>query len=302
MFVEEYDFQIIANFLAGKRKAAKELENLKKFLDENQKSYQVLIIDKPRRISEFVKDEKIKIKRGIICIGGDGSVSETVSYMIKQKIDVPLAVIPVGTANIIASSLGLKNRFHSYVFLLKEKIMEVDIGVADYGRKKDYFLLGVGLGFEENFLKKTSEDFKLKFGTLSYILMALKDLLSLKKVPVRIVFKKNEINLNVCLLTILNLQPKILGLFPLFIDKEIKKDDGLFNLYYIEYRNYFYALLGTIIFHFWGGQGFGFVKALKTEELSLTSPELCPTQIDGEQGDCLPLNIYFHSRKCRFFI
>jgi len=300
MAQEEYDFQIIANLMAGKGEAGKELERIKNFLENNGQSYRVTAIDTPTPISKIPEDGRIKIKKGVICIGGDGTVSETVGYVLNNKIKVPIALIPTGTANIIAATLGLELKKDSFDFLLKNKLIEVDIGVAEYQNEKDFFLLGLGLGFEENFLRLTKEKFKSKIGIFSYIFAAASELLSLKKIPLVIENPEIQIKTEVCLLTVLNLQPVILAHFPLFKNREIKGIDGVLNIYYVEYKGYFQAFLGTLFFHILGKKNLGLVKEISGKEFSLESPALVPTQIDGELRGNLPVRINLNPQKCIF--
>ncbi|MGB9637430.1 MAG: diacylglycerol/lipid kinase family protein, partial [Microgenomates group bacterium] len=186
MTAEEYDFQIIANLLAGKGEAKDKLEKLKNYLESQQQKYRVMVIETPTPISKIPEDGRIKIKKGVVCIGGDGTLSETVGYVLNNKIDVPIALIPTGTANIAAATLGLELEKNDFKFLLEGKVKEIDIGVAEYQNEKDYFVLGLGLGFEENFLRLTKERLKAKMGIFSYIFAAISELLSLKRIPLMI--------------------------------------------------------------------------------------------------------------------
>jgi diacylglycerol kinase family enzyme len=299
--VAEFDFQIIANLLSGKGEATATLKKLTDFLEANQQTFRVLTIDKPTPISKLPSDGKIKIKKGVICLGGDGTVSETVGYVLNHKLNVPIALIPTGTANIIAATLGLEKKT-GFDFLLENRFKTVDVGVAQYEDEKNYFLLGLGLGFEEKFLKLTKEKFKNRLGIFSYIFAALGELLSLKKIPLTITIDGRAIKVNVCLLTVLNLQPLILRFFPLFRHREINCQDNRFNLYWVEYQNYFQALLGTLAFHLLGKLNFGLVKTLCGKEFSLESSGICGTQLDGELRSCLPVKVFFRQEPVKFFV
>jgi len=109
-----------------------------------------------------------------------------------------------------------------------------------------------------------------------------------------------QIKTEVCLLTVLNLQPVILAHFPLFKNREIKGIDGVLNIYYVEYKGYFQAFLGTLFFHILGKKNFGLVKEISGKEFSLESPALVPTQIDGELRGNLPVRINLNPQKCIF--
>lgn len=295
----EFDFQIIANLLSGKGTAKVVLENLEKFLASYGFSFRTLAITTPTPISQIPSDGTIKIKKGVICLGGDGTVSETLGYVLNNNLDAPIALIPTGTANIIASTLGFMQNNRNFDFLLKNKERKIDIGVAAYQSEKRYFLLGMGLGFEEKFLKLAKEKLKSKFGIFSYIFAALAELLSLPRVPLEI---SPSGKVDVCLLTVFNLKPIILRIFPIFKQKEIKGDDGVLNIYYVEYKNYFYALLGTLLFHFLGAKNFGLVKKLTAKTLTLNSPALVGTQLDGELRANLPVKISIIPNGATFLI
>jgi len=299
--VEEFDFQIIANLLAGRGEAREKLEKLKKFLKDNGATFHTLEIIKPTPISQIPKDGNIKINKGIICLGGDGTVSETIGYVLSNGIDTPVAVIPTGTANIIATTLGLGLKKGSFDFLLRGGTKEIDIGRAEYLNEKDYFILGLGLGFEENFLKITKEKLKGKLGIFSYVFAALAELFSLKRIPIKIKADGTEININICSLTILNLQPVILKLFPLFKNEKVKGDDGVLNICHVEYKNFFHALIGTLFFHIFGKK-FGLVKEISGKEFFLESPTPVGTQIDGELRGGLPVRISLNPKGSSFLV
>gem|GEM_PF-1906771 len=302
MHQEEYDFELIVNYLSGNNGTEKIVEKIKKFLDQKNQKYKLVEIVKPIPISKLFENGKILIKKGVVCIGGDGTVSETLGYMLKNNIKAPLAVIPTGTANFIATAFKMVKNRENFEFLMKGKIKEVDIGVIDYGDEKNFFLLGIGLGFQENFLRITKDRLKSCLGIFSYIIFALTKLITLKKIPVKISFGQEEINTKICFLTVLNMQASVLKVFPFFKDNKVRSDDKIFDLYYVEYKNYFLAVLGTLVFHLFGKLNFGLVKSARAERFTLESPVFCGTQVDGELRSCLPVKIYFHSEPCRFLV
>lgn len=299
---EEYDFELIVNYLSGNNSTEKIVQKIRKYLEENNQTYRLIEIREPTPISKLLENREIQINKGVVCIGGDGTVSETLGYMLKNDIKAPLAIIPTGTANFIATAFKLIKNRKSFDFLLKGKIRAVDVGVIDYGNEKNFFLLGIGLGFQENFLRITKDRLKSRLGVFSYIVSALSKLLTLKKIPLKIIYNHSEISTEICFLTLLNMQASVLRVFPFFKDKEVKCDDKRFDLYYVEYKNFFHAVLGTLVFHLFGKLNFGLVKFIKGEEFTLESPAICGTQVDGELRNCLPVKIYFHHEPCRFLV
>ena len=57
----------------------------------------------------------------IIAAGGDGTVSQVVNRMMDKKISAPLGIIPVGTANDLASFLGMSKDIHECCHIILEK-------------------------------------------------------------------------------------------------------------------------------------------------------------------------------------
>ena len=53
--------------------------------------------------------------RKLIAAGGDGTVHSMVNAMIKNWIDLPLAIFPAGTANDFASYLDLPNKLNDMI-------------------------------------------------------------------------------------------------------------------------------------------------------------------------------------------
>jgi diacylglycerol kinase (ATP) len=288
------DYLIVANLMSGKGEAERRMQEVKMTVNSHDESCEIIEIREPKRISKIVLKD-LHINSGVVCIGGDGTVSETVGLMINNEIDVPLKIIPTGTANIIGNTLGVGGDSGNKGD--KEEITQkiIDVGLAEYGKEKEYFLLGIGLGFEEKFIELAKKGLKTKLGPLSYIFTALRELLTIKPITIKLVVDNKTIDANVALLVAFNLQPKILKAFPLFPYKEIKSDDGLLNVFCVEYRNKFQAILGTLVFHILGRINFGLVKQIVTNNVSITSPLPCRTQIDGEIRGELPVKLNIKS-------
>jgi len=299
--MNSYDYLIIANFLAGKSLAKEKLEELKSFLERKKSSFKLIKINKPTPISEIKFERSLKITKGVICLGGDGTVSETIELILKQGFNLPIFVIPTGTANFIADSLGINKKIN-FEKIFKGEIKKVDLGVCQYDGKKDYFLLGIGLGFEQKFLAMAKEKSKKILGKLSYFLAAFFGLFRLKPLPYKLSFNQKTFEFQASMLTILNFKPRALPFLPFFLEKDIKANDGKLDIFYVEHKNILFSFLGIIFFHILGRVNFGLVKRFKTKELILDSPSAQKIQIDGELNGKLPLKISLISEGVRFLV
>jgi len=166
--MEIYDYQIIANLTSGDGKIEKKLEEVKLFLENHQLSYRLIKIESYFPIDDIFEKEKFVIKKGVICLGGDGTVSSAISYMLNNQIEAPIGIVPVGTANFIASYLKLDCDSRNFDCFLKERVKFFDVGVAEFGKHREYFVLGLGLGFERDLLH-LPQKLKKKAGIFSYI-------------------------------------------------------------------------------------------------------------------------------------
>jgi YegS/Rv2252/BmrU family lipid kinase len=106
-------------------------------------------------MGEFVKSTgpddvgklaRLGIQRGyktIVAVGGDGTINEVMNSILDQE-KVALGIIPTGTTNDLADSLGIKDWFSATSILAARKIEEVELGqIADR-----YFVTAVNIGFD----------------------------------------------------------------------------------------------------------------------------------------------------------
>jgi YegS/Rv2252/BmrU family lipid kinase len=110
----------------------------------------------------------------VAACGGAGTVAEVASGLIGSQ--VPLAILPGGTANVLAVELNLPLDLTAACQLLcgEYALRPVDMGHA--GNRP--FILRVGLGLEAAMVEGANPDLKFRVGTLAYafsILQALQD-------------------------------------------------------------------------------------------------------------------------------
>lgn len=108
--------------------------------------------------------------RTVIAGGGDGSVRDiTQALMSSGEQDLTLAVIPLGTANDLATAAGIPKAPAEALALLEQTATEVDvIQVND-----SYFLNMATGGFGTEVTTQTSEDLKELLGGAAYLLTGL---------------------------------------------------------------------------------------------------------------------------------
>ncbi|HEY3977139.1 MAG TPA: diacylglycerol kinase family protein [Streptosporangiaceae bacterium] len=107
----------------------------------------------------------------VVACGGDGTVTACGAGL--AGTGTPMAVVPVGTGNLLARNLGLPLDVRGALGVALAGVnRELDVGVAN-GRP---FLVMAGLGLDARMLGSTSEPLKKRLGWVAYVLAGLRHL------------------------------------------------------------------------------------------------------------------------------
>lgn len=167
----------------------------------------------------------------LIVAGGDGSASEMVDLMQKRKIDLPLGIIPAGTANDFASFLGMTQDIEQSIKrILNWKIKEIDIGKVN---NRHFLNICVG-GIISQIAHGTETEMKNRLGKAAYYLQGLKEIPNIKSMNLKIETSKQVIEGDFLGFFIFN--SKDAGGFK-NIAKLASIDDGLFDLLAVKTGN-----------------------------------------------------------------
>ena len=110
----------------------------------------------------------------VIACGGDGTLNEVINGLAAQQNGhrVPLALLPGGTANILAKELDLPWDIPSAAEkLVRGTVKEIALGLAtplEQPEKKKYFLSVAGAGPDGMIVYSLDLDLKARIGILSY--------------------------------------------------------------------------------------------------------------------------------------
>jgi YegS/Rv2252/BmrU family lipid kinase len=107
----------------------------------------------------------------VLACGGDGTITAAAAGLAGSG--VPLAVIPLGTGNLLARNLGLPlDLGQALTVALTGNNRSLDVGVAN----DSIFLTMAGLGLDAKMLEGASEPAKKHFGWAAYAVSALRHL------------------------------------------------------------------------------------------------------------------------------
>ncbi|MDE3181100.1 MAG: diacylglycerol kinase family lipid kinase [Acidobacteriota bacterium] len=129
----------------------------------------------------------------VLACGGDGTVNEVVNGLTPSA--VPLAILPGGTANIVANELRLPhNPVQAAHELVKWTPRRIALGKAtgkptipacrDSGNVERYFISVAGLGFDAYVIHRLGIKFKMSFGVTAYVVEGLRQLMRYRFHPI----------------------------------------------------------------------------------------------------------------------
>lgn len=119
----------------------------------------------------------------ILGAGGDGTINQIINLMKEKNLDIPLAILPVGTANDFAKYIGMPADIGEAC----DKILSGEIREIDLGKANDkYFINVFSFGLFTDISQKTPTHQKNTLGKLAYYINGIKELPSLKKLDIKV--------------------------------------------------------------------------------------------------------------------
>lgn len=160
---------ILANPTSGGYNPRK-LEKIQSYLTEAGCRVTLRLTTHAGEIGEVAADPRLAVNVLAIA-GGDGSVNDAIAGFQTNPAAPDLAVIPCGTANVLAHELGLPSRPAAIArAILNHRTQPLHFGLAN-GHP---FILMASAGFDAEVVHGISLALKRKFGKLAYVFTALK--------------------------------------------------------------------------------------------------------------------------------
>jgi len=177
---------------------------------------------------------RLAVKQGcdlVFVAGGDGTVMAAVTAM--AACDVPLAILPTGTGNLLARNLDLPINDEEACLRIgiSGRTRAIDVASVDEDRK---FAVMAGLGFDAAIMRDAPEGLKKRVGWPAYVVSGAKHLRG-RGIRVAITLDDGEkLHRRVRTVVVGNVG-RLQGNIPLLPDAE--PDDGILDVVVIATRN-----------------------------------------------------------------
>lgn len=219
----------------------------------------------------------------VVVAGGDGTVNFTLNRMKEKELDIPIGVIPAGTANDFAGAIGMsKDPLKAAEQIATGEIIRVDCGKVN----EIYFVNIFSFGLFTTTSQRTPDEQKHRWGKLAYIAEGIKELRRMRKIPLEIRADDEHFSLDTLIALIFN--GETAGGFRLARRSSIQ--DGHFECLLLEKRNFLHACW-TMVRYLLGGDPKA-IRHLHVRSLEIHSTINELTDVDGQRGAEFPLSVH----------
>lgn len=194
-----------------------------------------------RRKREVRKETARAVKAGhdlVVCVGGDGAVLQVATSL--AGTDVALAIVPMGTGNLLARNLRVPHPPTEAVrTAITGRPRRIDLGQVTVAGKRRDFTVACGVGFDADVMGRTDSDEKARWGKMAYLASAFAESGNIRNV-------RHDITLDGVRMTTEAAQVIVANfgrLPPGFKVRGIRPDDGLLDVFVVRASGPLPALL-----------------------------------------------------------
>lgn len=230
--------------------------------------------DAVRKMGEYEEQYDL-----VACSGGDGTLDEVVTGMMKREKKVPIGYIPAGTTNDFASSLHIsKNMLEAADTVVNGVPFACDVGVFN----QDYFVYIAAFGLFTDVSYETKQSMKNVLGHLAYILEGTKRIFNIPSYRIKVTHDGETIEDEFIYGMVTN--SRSVGGFKGITGKNVVFDDGKFEVTLFKTpRNpmELNEILGALALRKINPKR---MYSFKTNEVHFETEEEIPWTLDGEFG------------------
>ena len=215
---------IIVNPSSGSEQAKEYVKQLQKRLANYSVESVIKETKKSGDAEYFASQAAVEKVDTVFLMGGDGTVNEGINGIARQAYKPTVGVIPTGTINNFARSLGISMN-------PKEAIRQLDLTnkkSVDIGKVNDlYFISTVSVGAIPETVQEVDEESKSKFGPLAYVFEGVKALSDDETSTFQMVLDGTDFEEDFSMVLI-GLSQSVTGIETVFSSAKI--DDGYLNM------------------------------------------------------------------------
>lgn len=229
----------------------------------------------------------------VFAIGGDGTVREVLGGLVEPE--TPVAILPMGTGNVLASELGLPRDVH-HALEIFERHRTTPIDVAEVNGAMSFLVTSVGIdAMTVHEVERRRKGAITKWNYLGAVLHALSGYRP-PRLWVTVDDKRLEGEFGLVLIS------NTIGYGGvLHLAEEARIDDGLFEVYLFptgKIVELAAAFVRGVVSHLPGGA----VTMVRGRRMRIESEQPVPYQVDGGRGGMTPVEVEVSTRQYKIVV
>lgn len=229
----------------------------------------------------------------VVAVGGDGTLREVLEGLVDPEL--PVALLPFGTANVLAGALGLPRDVHlALEIIARGNVTPLD--VAHVNGKLSFLVTGVGI--DAMAVRDVERRRKGAITKWTYFEAVARTLPRYKPPHLTVELDGEKLDHEVGFVLVSN-TINYGGVMNLAADTKL--DDGLFEVYLFPKGTrleLFGALVRGLVSHLPGGK----IRMERARRVRITSETPVPYQIDGDLGGETPVEIEVAENQYRIVV
>lgn len=215
----------------------------------------------------------------VVCSGGDGTMDEVVTGMMKCQNRIPIGYVPAGTTNDFAKSLKISGNMQKAAMdIVNGREFACDVGIFN----DDIFVYVAAFGLFTDVSYETNQQVKNMLGHLAYLLEGAKRISSVPVYHIKAEYEGNILEGDYMFGMITN--SRSVGGFSKITGKNVDLSDGLFEVTLIK-APYNMVELNLIVTSILGNKIHSdYMQTFKASAITIESKEEIPWTLDGEFG------------------
>ncbi|HEX8550124.1 MAG TPA: diacylglycerol kinase family protein [Abditibacteriaceae bacterium] len=212
---------IILNPAAGRGRGAREEKAIRSALPDAE-----ILLTRKSGDAETLAFEAVQRGQHVAAAGGDGTLGEVLNGVMRAQTDTTIAILPVGTGNDFARTLGILDLGLALETLKSGEARRIDVGVARSAQGERFWLNIAGAGFDAVVAHRINSG-KFLRGTPAYIAAVLATLRTFRAARLELLCDDKTERFGALMCAVANAQSYGGGMR---IAPDAKLDDGLFDV------------------------------------------------------------------------
>ena len=258
---------------------------------------EVRLTEKAGDASAFAREAVAAGLGRVVAAGGDGTINEVIQSL--ARTDTELAIIPLGTGNVIARAIGLDDRDHvaSCEVAARGAVRQIDLGVMG-GR---YFAALAGAGIDAQVTQNLDPWWKQRLGKIAFVSEFFRSIMLQEPHIFRIELDGRVIEGPMWGVLICNTNEYT---WRIQLAPDVRDDDGLLDVVII-HRHGFLDLVDLMARMFFSGEtavGHPTATVVRAGQMRLEAEPPVPWQVEGDSLGLTPVEVHVVPRSLRLVV